>query len=84
MSTQLPLSAEVRKLVEARLEQTLRGIEDTLNQIMQRQEITPIELKENLKSLEETFNIIFQKWSPEILYTLLLKNNTALVKLKKF
>ena len=83
MSTKLPLSAEFRKLVEARLEQTLRGIEDTLNQIMQKQEITPQELKEDLKSLEENFNIVFQKWSLEILYTLLLKNAAGFGEIKK-
>jgi DNA-binding HxlR family transcriptional regulator len=83
MSTKLPLSAEFRKLVEARLEQTLRGIEDTLNQIMQKQEITPQELKDDLKSLEENFNIIFQKWSLEILYTLLLKNTAGFSEIKK-
>jgi DNA-binding HxlR family transcriptional regulator len=83
MSTKLPLSAEFRKLVEARLEQTLRGIEDTLNQILQKQEITPKELKEDLKSLEENFNLLFQKWSLEILYTLLLKNATGFGEIKK-
>jgi len=83
MSTKLPLSTEFRKLVEARLEQTLKGIEDTLNQIMQKQEITPQELKEDLKSLEENFNIIFQKWSLEILYTLLLKNAAGFSEIKK-
>ena len=83
MSTKLPLSAEFRKLVEARLEQTLKGIEDTLNQIMQKQEITPKELKEDLKSLEENFNIVFQKWSLEILYTLLLKNAAGFGEIKK-
>jgi len=83
MSTQLPLSAEFRKLVEARLEQTLKGIEDTLNQILQKQEITPKELKEDLKSLEENFNLLFQKWSLEILYTLLLKDAIGFGGLKK-
>jgi hypothetical protein len=73
MSKKLPLSTEFRKLVEARLEQTIRGIEDTLSQIMKKQEITPQELKDDLKSLEENFNIIFQKWSLEIIYSLLLK-----------
>jgi DNA-binding HxlR family transcriptional regulator len=83
MSTKLPLSAEFRKLVEARLDQTLRGIEDTLNQIMQKQEITPKELKQDLKNLEENFNVVFQKWSPEILYTLLLKNTAGFGEIKK-
>ena len=83
MSTKLPLSAEFRKLIEARLEQTLRGVEDTLKQIMQKQEITPQELKEDLKNFEENFNIIFQKWSLEILYTLLLKNTAGFAEIKK-
>ena len=83
MSTKLPLSAEFRKLVEARLEQTLKGVEDTLYQIMQKQEITPQELKEDLKNFEENFNIVFQKWSLEILYTLLLKNTAGFGEIKK-
>ncbi len=83
MSTKLPLSAEFRKIVEARLEQTLRGIEDTLNQIMKKQRITPKELKEDLKNLEENFNFVFQKWSLEILYTLLLKNTAGFGEVKK-
>jgi DNA-binding HxlR family transcriptional regulator len=83
MSTKLPLSAEFRKLVEARLDQTLRGVEDTLNQIMQKQEITPKELKDDLKNLEENFNFIPQKWSLEILYTLLLKNTAGFGDIKK-
>jgi DNA-binding HxlR family transcriptional regulator len=83
MSTKLPLSAEFRKLVEARIDQTLRGIEDTLNQIMQKQEITPKELKQDLKNLEENFNVVFQKWSLEILYTLLLKNTAGFGEIKK-
>lgn len=83
MSTKLPLSSEFRKLVEARLDQTLRGIEDTLSQIMHKQGITPKELKEDLKNLEDNFNFIFQKWSLEILYTLLLKNTAGFGDIKK-
>lgn len=83
MSTKLSLSAEFRKLVETRLDQTLRGIENTLNQIMQEQEIAPKELKADLKNLEENFNIVFQKWSLEILYTLLLKKSAGFGEIKK-
>jgi DNA-binding HxlR family transcriptional regulator len=83
MKKKLPLSTEFRKLVEVRLDQTLRGVEDTLNQILQKQEITPKELKEDLKNIEESFNFIFQKWSLEILYTLLLKNMAGFGDIKK-
>jgi DNA-binding HxlR family transcriptional regulator len=81
--SQPALSAELRKLVEARLEQTLKGIEDTLHQIVEKQGIGPKELKDDLKSLEESFNILFQKWSLEILYSLFLKNAVGFGELKR-
>ena len=74
MATQITLSADLRKLIEARLEQTLNGIEDTIAKIMEKQELNPQALQEELKSLEETFNLLFQKWTLEILYSLFLKN----------
>jgi DNA-binding HxlR family transcriptional regulator len=74
MATQITLSAELRKLIEARLEQTLNGIEDTLAKIIEKQELDPKALQEELKSLEETFNLLFQKWTLEICYSLFLKN----------
>jgi len=83
MSAQFSLSGELRKLVEARLEQTLKGIEDTLNKILETQEVQPEELQENLKSLEESFNLLFQKWNLEILYTLFIKTPVGFGGLKK-
>jgi len=83
MSTQFTLSGELRKLVEARLEQTLKGIEDTLNKILETQEVPLKELQENLKSLEESFNLLFQKWNLEILYTLFLKTPVGFGELKR-
>lgn len=77
MSDSIALSSELRKLVEARLEQTVRGVEDTLNQIQEAHAITPKELKADLKSLEGSFKILSQKWSLEILYTLFLTNRAA-------
>ena len=77
MSDSIALSSELRKLVEARLEQTVRGVEDTLNRIQKAHAITPKELKADLKSLEGSFKILSQKWSLEILYTLFLTNRAA-------
>ena len=81
MSTQFTLSGELRKLVEARLGQTLKGIEDTLNKILET-EVPAKELQENLKSLEESFNYLFQKWNLEILYALFLKTPVGFGELK--
>jgi DNA-binding HxlR family transcriptional regulator len=82
MSTQFTLSGELRKLVEARLGQTLKGIEDTLNKILET-EVPAKELQENLKSLEESFNYLFQKWNLEILYALFLKTRVGFGELKR-
>ena len=83
MATQITLSVELRKLIEARLEQTLKGIEDTLAKIMEKQELNPQALQEELKSLEESFNLLFQKWTLEILYTLFLKGSIGFGELKR-
>jgi DNA-binding HxlR family transcriptional regulator len=83
MATQIPLSAELRKLIEARLEQTLKGIEDTLVQIMEKQKLDPAAMQQELKSLEESFDFLFQKWNLEILYTLLLKGSVGFGELKR-
>ncbi len=83
MSTKIPLSAELRQLIEARMEQTLKGIEDTLTKIMEKQELDPQALQDELKSLEDTFNMLFQKWNLEILYSLFLKNAIGFGEFKK-
>jgi DNA-binding HxlR family transcriptional regulator len=65
------------------MDQVLKGIEQTFNQIIETQKITPNELKDELDSLQESFNFLFQKWSLEILYTLLLKDAIGFGKIKK-
>ena len=83
MDTQLTLSNELRKLVEARIERTLRGVEDTLRCILENQEISLKDLKEDIQSLEESFTLLSQKWNLEILYTLFLKSTINFSGLKK-
>ena len=83
MSAPLTLSAEFRKIVEARMNQVLKGVEGTFNQIIETQKITPNELKKELDSLQESFNLLFQKWSLEILYTLLLRDSISFSGMKK-
>jgi len=83
MDSQLTLSKELRKLVEARIERTLKGIEDTLRRLLEKQEISLKDLKEDIQSLEESFNLLSQKWNLEILYTLFLKGSTGFSGLKK-
>jgi DNA-binding HxlR family transcriptional regulator len=83
MSAPLTLSAEFRKIVETRMDQVLKGVEATFNQIIETQKITPGELKEEIDSLQETFNLLFQKWSLEILYSLLLKDSIGFGEIKR-
>ncbi len=82
-SSKLTLSNELRKLVETRMERTLKGIEETLQCILENQEISLKGLKEDIKSLEESFNLLSRKWNVEILYILFLKSTSSFNELKK-
>lgn len=73
----------MRKLVEARINRTLDGIEETLECIIEKQEISLEDLKNDLQNLEESFILLSQKWNLEILYTLFFKNTTNFSQLKK-
>jgi DNA-binding HxlR family transcriptional regulator len=83
MTSQLTLSNELRKLVEARIERTLKGIEDTLQRALEKQEISLEDLKEDIQSLEESFILLSQKWNLEILYTLFLKSSASFSEIKR-
>jgi len=83
MDSKLTLNDELRKLVEARMAQTLHGIENTLQRILETQKITLQDLQEAMQSLEESFNLLSQKWTLQILYTLFLKSTTGFGELKK-
>lgn len=83
MSAPLTLSAEFRKMVESRMAQVLRGIEEVFKAIIEKQNITPEDLTAELESLQEVFNLIFQKWSLEILYTIMLKDTSGFGEIKK-
>ncbi len=83
MGARLGLSGELRKLVEARMEHTLKAIEDTLKQILEKQETSLDDLKEIIQSLEESFDLLSQKWNLEILYTLFLRSAIGFSGLKK-
>jgi len=83
MNSEVTMGGELRKLVEERMERTLKGIEDTLRRILENQQISLKDLREDIKSLEESFNLLSQKWNLEILYTLFLKNTSSFNELKK-
>lgn len=83
MKPQLTMSDELRQLVEARMEQTLKGIEDTLRRILDHKELTFEDLNEIIQSLEASFTLLSQKWNLEILYALFLKNTVGFSGLKR-
>ena len=83
VTTSFTISTELRRLVELRIQRTLEGIQDTINQINQDYDISPEEIKTNLQVLEDSFNILFQKWNLGILYTLFLKNTVGFSELKR-
>ncbi|MDR2204010.1 MAG: winged helix-turn-helix transcriptional regulator [Nitrososphaerota archaeon] len=83
MNSPVALSVEFHKLVEGQIDRTIQGIETTFFTIMEKQKIPPQEVKNEIDRLQENFTILFQKWSLEILYTLLLKKNSGFGGLKK-
>ena len=83
VTSPITLSTELRRLVELRIQKTLEGIQDTINQMNSSYDISPEEIKTNLDVLEDSFNILFQKWNLGILYTLFLKNTVGFSELKR-
>lgn len=83
MNSKIVLSNELRKLVESRMKSTLKGIEETLQHIFERQEMSLEDLKETIQSLEGGFNLLSQKWNLQILYILFLRTSMGFGELKK-
>ena len=83
MDSKPALSDELRRLIETRMENTLKGIEDTLQRIVEKHEIRFDDLTETIHSLEKSFNLLSQKWSLEILYALFLRNSVGFNGLKR-
>lgn len=79
----LTISSDLRKIIESRMERTIRGIEETLKDVLSSQHVTIENLRDDLKSLEESFNMLSQKWNLEILYTIFLKNTVSFSSLKR-
>jgi len=83
MHPQPVLSNELRRVVETRMKRALGGIEETLREIVESQEIGLEELKEAIQGLEESFDLLSQKWNLQILYILFLRNTMGFGELKK-
>jgi hypothetical protein len=83
MDSRLALNEDLRRLVETRMQQILKGIEDTFKRILEDEELDTNDLKEVIQSLEASFALLSQKWTLEILYTLFLKTTFGFSGLKK-
>jgi DNA-binding HxlR family transcriptional regulator len=83
MSPQLALSDEIVQLVESRMKSTLKGIEETLQRILESHPIGLEELRETVHGLEENFSLLSEKWNLQILFILFLRNTAGFSSLKK-
>jgi DNA-binding HxlR family transcriptional regulator len=70
-------------VIEGRIDRNLKGIEETLQRLLEDQKISLEDLKNDIKSLESSFTLLSQKWNLEILYTLFLRNVVSFSELKK-
>jgi len=64
------------------MESNLKGIQETLHQIFEDQELGLEDLRETIESLEESFDLLSQKWNLQILYILFLRETTGFGELK--
>jgi DNA-binding HxlR family transcriptional regulator len=83
MHSKQVLSDELRILVESRINNTLEGIENTLQHIFEQQEMSLQDVKETIQSLESNFNLLSQKWNLQILYILFLRKTLGFGDLKR-
>lgn len=65
------------------MDRNLKGIEETLEKLLEDQKISLQDLRDDIKSLESSFTLLGQKWILEILYTLFLRNAVSFSELKK-
>ena len=77
------LGDEIKLIVESKISNTLKGIEETLNVVLEKESITFEDLKNILGELESSFKILSQKWVLKILYSLLLKDSMSFNQIKK-
>jgi len=83
MNPETVLGDELRRLVESRMKDNLGGIEQTLRQIFETQELSLENLRKTIQSLEKSFELLSQKWNLQILYILFLRETTGFGELKK-
>jgi len=77
------LSEEVAAKVEERIMHTLKGIEETLREILERGEVDSEEVRSILEALKPSFSLLSQRWVLEILYSLLLRGPLGFNELKR-
>lgn len=83
MDSKPAFSDELRILIESRMEHTLKAIEETLQEILEKQEMRVADMKKTIQGLEKSFSMLSQKWNLEILFTLFLRSSMGFGGLKR-
>ena len=73
----------VMALVEAKIEHTVRGIEETLRQVLERRGMSREELVAALERLQEGFSLLSQRWVLPVMIVLLLGGEQRFSSLKR-
>jgi len=78
-----PLSERLVREVEEKMNHTIKGIENTLREILRSGEVSFNDVKSILKTLKPSFSLLSQRWVLEILYSLLIIGSLSFNNLKK-
>ncbi|MCW4019894.1 MAG: winged helix-turn-helix transcriptional regulator [Candidatus Bathyarchaeota archaeon] len=65
------------------MQNTLEGVETTLQRVLEDHEIGVEDLEITMRGLEESFNLLSQKWTLQMLFLLFLRNTMGFSNLKK-
>ena len=67
----MKMDDNIRVAIERKLKQTIDGIEETLHQMVKREELGIEDIRKALLGLKPGFSLLSQRWVLEILYVLL-------------
>ncbi len=79
----LGMDNDIRTAIERKLKQTIDGIEETLQQLVEKRKLGITDIRKALSGLKPSFSLLSQRWVLEILYVLLFMGPLGFNEIKK-
>jgi DNA-binding HxlR family transcriptional regulator len=79
----MSMDEDIRNAIERKLKQTIKGIEETLQQMVERRKLGVEDIRRALSGLKPSFSLLSQRWVLEILYVLLFMGPLGFNEIKR-